>query len=354
MNASLAEKIKFRSSNINLLRFICAAGVIICHSYAVTSGEEDFFSRFTNGQCNLGGVAVAVFFFLSGLYVTKSLEKGDSLWTFARKRCERIFPPLWVAVVLSVAAGAVISTLPLTKYLAEKGTYLYLLNGFLIPVHDLPGVFGGMPYSTVNGALWTLPVEAACYIGLVVLAVFAEKVLKNREKKKQLTMLVTGILIILLAFFQYKMHHDMLVSVTRAMVFFFEGVLFYEYRERIRLNPVIAAGMLILFLLLGLTPVFNFGMVILFPYSILGLTLALPQMKRDLKLFSLSYEMYLVGWPIQQIVMKICGKMSPTENWLITLPLDILIGWIVFKTAAMITRQGAKQKGKAEANESRI
>ena len=102
MNNRLSEKIKIKSSNINILRFICAIAVIICHSYAVTAGEEDFVSRYTGGQCNLGGVAVAVFFFLSGLYVSKSLDRTDSAWVFIKKRCDRIFPSLWTVVILSV------------------------------------------------------------------------------------------------------------------------------------------------------------------------------------------------------------------------------------------------------------
>ncbi len=347
MNALLAEKIKQRSSNINLLRFISAAAVIICHSYAVTSGEEDFFSRVTSGQCNLGGVAVSVFFFLSGLYVTKSLENNNSLARFLRKRCERIFPALWLVVILSVIIGTALSTLPWTEYWTNKATYLYLLNGFLVPVHDLPGVFEGMPYQTVNGPLWTMPVEVACYIGLVLVTLFAEKILKDREKRKVLIIPVLGVMLALFAFIQYKMPDNMLVSVIRAIIIFFEGVLYYEYKDTIRLNPAFAGIALVLLVLLGITPAFNFGLIILFPYIIVTFPLALPQLKHDPGIFSISYEMYLVGWPIQQVVMKLCGEMSPAANWLIALPIDIFIGWVLFKVVTKILQAGKERKEKA-------
>ena len=348
MNSWLSEKIKIKSPNINILRFICAIAVIICHSYAVTAGEEDFVSRYTGGQCNLGGVAVAVFFFLSGLYVSKSLDRTDSAWTFMKKRCDRIFPSLWAVVILSVILGAAISTLPLGKYLTDKGTYLYLLNGALIPIHDLPGVFEGQPYRTVNGPLWTMPVEFACYIGLAVIMLLSGWIIKDKKNRKRFEIAAAAVLFVVFIYAQYKMPESMAVSVARAMVIFFEGVLYYEYREKIRLNPAAAAAALAAVILLGFTPVFNIGLILLFPYAVTGLALGLPQAKRDLKLFSVSYEMYLVGWPIQQAVMKYGGKMSPAANWLITLPIDILIGWAVYKAVELMTAKINQRKGKAE------
>ncbi len=71
---ALNEKLEIRSSNINVLKFICAIAVIIGHQSYIYAGKEDVLSQLSHGQCGIGGIAVAVFFFLSGLYVSKSLE----------------------------------------------------------------------------------------------------------------------------------------------------------------------------------------------------------------------------------------------------------------------------------------
>ena len=41
---------------------------------------------------------------------------------------------------------------------------MYLLNSIMILVHNLPGVFCNNINTSVNGPLWTLPVEFLCYI----------------------------------------------------------------------------------------------------------------------------------------------------------------------------------------------
>ena len=337
MNIYLADRINNKSININILRFICAIAVIICHSYAITIGEEDFFNRYTNGQCNLGGVAVAVFFFLSGLYVSKSLDRSGSVLSYLRKRCQRIFPQLWIVVICSIVMGAMISVYPISQYIKNKETYKYLLNGLLVPVHNLPGVFEGMPYSTVNGSLWTLPIEFFCYVGVAVCSLFSIHVLNNR--KKLIFILTLTAFLATFIFIWIKMPDTMLLSIVRPMLLFFEGVLYYEYKDRIRLNPVIAGLTFIICILMGLTPFFNIGLILLFPYSFLCLALGLPQFKHNIRIFSISYEMYLVGWPIQQLIMMHAGRMSPLSNCLITLPVDIVIGWIVSVTTERIMKK---------------
>ena len=334
MNSRLVDQIKIRSSNINILRFICAVAVIVSHSYAITCKEDDFVMAFNNGQCNLGGIAVAVFFFLSGLYVTKSLERTDSVVEFMKKRCIRIFPQLWIVVILSVIMGAAITTVSLSEYLTNLQTYKYFLNGVLIPIHDLPGVFGNLPYHTVNGPLWTMPVEFVAYVGLAILAVGSRIVFGDKavEKRKFLDIIAAVVIFALFVVLYIKAPKSMAFTAIRPMLIFYEGVLYYDYREHIKLNPLLGFVGLIACVVLMMTPFFNVVLVLVFPYSFLALTLGLPQVKADCKLFLISYEMYLVGWPIQQVVMMANdGKMTPLYNWLITLPLDIVIGYLIYK-----------------------
>ncbi len=346
---SLDEKLNIRSTNINIFKFICAISVIISHSYAITSGSEDFLTVITRGQCSLGGVAVAVFFLLSGLYVSKSLQRTDnSFFKYMSKRCERIFPQLWLVVILSLAMGAVLTTLPIVQYFLNMETYKYLLNGLLIPIHNLPGVFEGLPYQTVNGPLWTLPVEFCAYIVLGLLAVFSKLFFKEEAKEKRVILdIIVFVLLTILLVIVYSVFgtEGIIFSALRPFVIYFEGVLFYDFRTKIKLNPLIGMGLLILTGGLIFTPFFNLALVILFPYGMISLVLGLPQIRADLKVFMISYEMYLVGWPIQQIVIYIFrGGMSPLSNWIVSVPIDIVLGSMLYFIVELITKRKVKKQ----------
>ena len=79
---------------------------------------------------------------------------------FAVARALRIYPALIVANVL-VVAGFFLTTLPLGEYFSSLQSLRYLVvNSALLEVqYRLPGVFVGNPWDTVNGVLWTLPIE---------------------------------------------------------------------------------------------------------------------------------------------------------------------------------------------------
>ncbi len=78
------------------------------------------------------------------------------------------------------------------------------------------------------------------------------------------------------------------------------------------------------------TPCFNIAMVALFPYMVCFVVLGTPQITLNSKLMLISYEMYLVGWPIQQVVLQYHGEMSPIKNVIFTIPLDIILGLCLY------------------------
>ncbi len=73
---------KGRSNNLNLLKFIAAVLVVFSHAYGITGHGDDPMMWLSRGQMSFGGFAVAIFFFASGFYVTKSLlakKRGSSI-----------------------------------------------------------------------------------------------------------------------------------------------------------------------------------------------------------------------------------------------------------------------------------
>lgn len=103
-------------------------------------------------------------------------------------------------------------------------TYMYLLNGVLILVHELLGVFTHNPMgdAVVNAALWTLPVEFSCY----VLCFVGYKITKFGKKR----FLLISVPILLVVFLYFAKFFPQQLSVVRAVVLFYIGVAFWVLR----------------------------------------------------------------------------------------------------------------------------
>lgn len=117
------------------------------------------------GWNTVGGLGVSVFFFLSGFLVWSSWARDPDVYRFFLRRALRIFPGLWMLVLPTVVVlGPLLTPLPLPSYFENPQTWRYLGNAFLWTGYTLPGVFVDNPYpATVNGSLWTLPIEFFCY-----------------------------------------------------------------------------------------------------------------------------------------------------------------------------------------------
>lgn len=232
--------------------------------------------------------------------------------------------------------GICVTSLPVGKYLTSKETYLYLLNGILLPIHNLPGVFQDGLYTTVNGALWTMPVEFVSYIGLAIIF-WLSTIIGKKEKNKTLQRIfhIAAVVILIIMFALVEVFiqpNGFLGTVIRPMILFFIGSVFWDFAERITLDIRIGAVTLGLFLILSGIGFFNIGVVLLLPYAIFSLMLIPKQIHVKTNIFNISYEMYLVGWPIQQtLFMCSSNNMSPIMNIILTIPLDIILGWIIYK-----------------------
>jgi peptidoglycan/LPS O-acetylase OafA/YrhL len=114
---------------------------------------------------------------VSGFLISKSYEHSDSLRNYCRNRCLRIFPGLWVCLVVTVGVmliagvdviGAISTRAWLRWWASQMTVFQNYRPGFQWP----PGA------RAPNGSLWTIPVELEFYILLpVIYALFR---LRNR------------------------------------------------------------------------------------------------------------------------------------------------------------------------------
>lgn len=325
---------KGRSYNLNFLRFIAALVVIISHAYPLSLGidHSDFMTSFSNNKLGLGGIAVGVFFFSSGLLVSKSVENKNTIKKYFEARCLRIFPPLILIVLLSIfLLGPIFTNLSLYEYFVNPNTYLYIRNAILLPFHNLPGVFDGNIYgSVVNGALWTLPVEFLCYIGLFIC--YKLNLMNKKIMKYTIPLFV---IVMILCFYSEFLIFITIRQFVQPVFIFYVGMLCYVYRDKITLNKVVAlmfCGLWIVLVYLNLSEI---AMIVIFPYIILTFIYSDKQCSKSLsRLGDYSYGIYLCGFPVQQIIVNLNnGHMSAVLNYLIAIPIACVIGIVIYNIA---------------------
>ena len=101
MKKGIEKNIEGKSTNINMVRFFAAIGVLISHAHALSDGSVDWLGRVVG--VTWGSVAVSFFFFVSGFYISKSLTiKNLSGKEYIFLRIRRIIPPLPIVVFASI------------------------------------------------------------------------------------------------------------------------------------------------------------------------------------------------------------------------------------------------------------
>ncbi|MEI4968279.1 acyltransferase [Aeromonas caviae] len=162
------------NNNLDLVRIVAALMVIIGHSYSLSLNQTHheplkLLFPFTH----LGQVAVAIFFFISGILVTNSLATSGNIAAFSISRFFRIYPPfVFTILVTALVIGPIAYHGDISQYFSSPRLISYIkLNLQLDIQYFIDGVFvGNNDRGSVNGSIWTIPVEISAY--LVVLSVY--------------------------------------------------------------------------------------------------------------------------------------------------------------------------------------
>lgn len=326
---NLQECSQGRNNNLNFIRFMAAIAVIFSHSYPFSygKGHSDCLNWLTHGNMNFGGLAVSVFFFYGGFLICKSMFKSKTAKKYFRARLIRILPPL-IVVVFSTTfiLGPFVTEMSALEYFSNVGTYRYLLNSFFVLVHDLPGVFLHNIYgSTVNGPLWTLPVEFLCYVMCFV--AYKLQLLDRKRAKWTVLIVITGNVVLKIVLGD----EGVLGAALRPMNLFYIGMLCYIYRERIKLD--IRLALIGLFGLIISIPIGLFSIVVYLCIPYILLYVGYGTRKKFSAFgnhFEISYGIYLFGSPIQQTVSMLLGnRQIAWMNFLMSVPVAILGGFLL-------------------------
>lgn len=310
-----------RQNNFDFMRFVAASAVILSHAFPLTTGDAatEPLNRLSGGQTSFGHLAVACFFVISGLLITRSFERSGALGPFLKARALRILPGL--AVVLAFAAfviGPLVTSLPLGAYLTSPETYKYLagINMVAMPA-DLPGVFGGNPYApAVNGSLWTLWYEVQCY--LVVAALGVAGLLKRGP-----VLLLMAAAAVAMPLVEGSMHLR-----AELFLFFGGGMCLHLFRDHVRADrrlAWLAGAVLVATLLSGRG--FSYAFAVGGTYLIFCAAYARWQRLAGFgRRGDVSYGIYVYAFPIQQTLIHLSGgQMTWWANALLAFPITLLL-----------------------------
>lgn len=181
--ATVKSEFDSRANSIGFFRWLLAFSVIFSHAGPLAGfyGQEDLGVQISDEQ-SLGGVAVAGFFFFSGFLITRS-RAGTGTVRYFWRRCLRIMPAFWTALLLTAFVLAPIA------WVREQGsidgywnadvdsplTY-FSQNMFLVlDQRNIAGMGDSVPYAQLggydwNGSAWTLSYEFKAYILVGVIA----------------------------------------------------------------------------------------------------------------------------------------------------------------------------------------
>lgn len=328
----LDDELGKKSNNLQLIKFTASILVIVSHAFALTGSGRDWFGRLTDGKFSLGALAVYIFFFFSGLLVTKSMFRTKTAERYFRLRINRIMPPLFLAVFLCVAGGAFLTTFSIADYITDIRTWTYFGNAVFILQHSLPGVFEENIYgSAVNGSLWTMPVEVLCYVGCF--AAYKWKLLQGRYMFF-LTGLMIGVTVAGKIFLE-RLGMFLPAAALCPCCFFVIGMAFYVYRERIVLSSkcaVMCIGIITISMIFqGVGG--SLIMLIFLPYLLAYMAFAKWQCPEKIaKPGKYSYTIYLCAFPIQQTLVSVHGgDMGLVENMILSIFMSVIVGAVLAK-----------------------
>jgi len=292
------------NSNINVIRIVASWLVIYSHSFALLINPDSQPLLMTH-KTTFGKIAVDLFFFISGFLVTKSIFKNKSISYYLSSRFLRIFPAIIALTLVTVFfLGPILSKLSFYEYFSNISTFAHLRNSLIIfGLQDwLPGVFVDNPFKySINGSLWTLPVECRSYFALLCLYYFISK-LNLYNKRKKIFLLIT---LLLFALYFYGILNKPEKIEYRL---FFLGASFFLNKSHISYYAIrigaICSLITLSFAFFIIPLIFDILWIFCFPPILIYFCFYSRQLNFNINKFGdFSYGAYIYAFPAQQILV---------------------------------------------------
>lgn len=316
----LEDALLRENNNADLLRLVAALAVIWGHAYALApSPEASEPIGALLGFDYSGSLAVKFFFFLSGMLVTISWMRQESPAAFATARIFRIFPSLIVSSALCLLVlGPVLTTLPISEYFSNTWMFKHIIRYPYLD-YEMPGVFQANAYHAGNGSIWTIRHEVTMYVVLLGLAMCG--LFRSRH-------LASAVYSAMLLWFLIRPDSISVFGLMnnndagRLPSFFAFGVLLALWKDVVRIDGRLVAGVIVLAWSLKDGPAFQYAFYLAFLLA--PIWLMTTSVVRAIKLpGDFSYGVYVYGWPVQQVAASFFPSGGPYLNQAISMSVGI-------------------------------
>jgi peptidoglycan/LPS O-acetylase OafA/YrhL len=338
----LHDRATGRNNNFNLLRMVAASAVLVSHAYPISLGVGAAEPLESLLQISLGTLAVLTFFAISGFFISQSFDRRSSTLGFVVARVLRLYPALLlVLLVTTLVIGPIFTTLSVMSFFSSNATLLYLFKNLTLKwmQYDLPGVFRDNPYpAAINGSLWSLFYEVACY-GLVV----AIGLLGVTAVHWRFAIFLGACSAIYLGLKLFYTHSDTLVAIFQQLTLpFVIGMGFYQFRRFVPLNAIFCGLTGCGALLAYGTPWFQEIFVLFWSYFIFNLGyLSFGPLRMYNRIGDYSYGMYIFAFPCEQIGVAVWKGISPLSLIALSFPVTLgcaALSWHLIERRALAHR----------------
>lgn len=306
------------NNNYNLVRLILSASVIYFHSFGMSPGYLDYLSVAMRPVTDVGGLAVQMFFFLSGLFVAQSFHKDARVPSFLLKRFLRIWPGLFICLLVTATVIAAITGRSFWRYLTFSSFYDYVLRNSVFDLTwNIDGLLANNSLHALNGSIHTLPMEAKMY---GVLAVMGALGLIRTPRRIAIGGVVAFVIALIPGVVERLPFNLFDADYSRtAGALFLAGVTMYGLSSWVR--PSLWQGAILIpatMATLGIEHQILFYASAVWVMLMIGQSTVIASLWRPKQ--DLSYGIYIYGWPCQQI----CMALSPVHLIPYTLSLAAL------------------------------
>ncbi len=340
-----------RENNFNLIRFIAAFAVLVSHSYAIHFGSPELEPLHHLLGRSLGSFAVDIFFVTSGFLIYSSLDRRPSLKDYAISRFLRIYPGLFIMILITVfALGPIVTNLSTTDYFLSAQILEYTFKNSILLFrvnYELPGVFSENPLGTaVNGSLWSLPFELYMYITLPIIIISGKHVSRKLKESPEYSILLFLLLISafrhLVEFNSLFIHKFLVLSEL-----FFSGALIYSIRKSIPINySYFTASLALALICIANKETSNVIFSLTLSYIIVWISYKPAGIiRRFNNIEDYSYGLYIYAFPIQQTITHFDIAKNVSTHILISFIFTLgfaMLSWKIVEKRALTLKKNLK------------
>jgi peptidoglycan/LPS O-acetylase OafA/YrhL len=333
------KRLRGGRNSFDPVRLALATMVVLEHSFFLIDNrvERDPLNVLTKGQTNLGALAVAMFFSISGFLVTMSAMRSHSIPDYLFRRFARIAPGFWVASLVGLAIVGPLAARNVSNFFADQNWKALIFQALALCQANPGATLETNPLHLVHGTLWSIKFEFDCYLIIAALALL----LTSRWVPYVYAGLaaILGLLIVFATRLPVVDHGALYLLMSSPsgwptlFPFFFVGSAFYMFRHRIKKSTGLA-----IICAVAISISFFAGWawwVLLFCGTYLCLFIALS-MTSAVRIFDarvdLSYGVYLYGWPVQQLVLHYFGiGIGPWPLFALSMLLSLPVAYLSWR-----------------------